>query len=114
MIETSQRLLRHRRSDLPCLGSEVSFKYLGLFGFPRRSPKAVSPVLNCCLNCFIIFDLGAVPHAGLDICHRPPKIRGTEREPSWNVSISVVPFVKVDSETGTIADKVGTSTELLL
>jgi hypothetical protein len=74
----------------------------------------VSPVLNCCLNCFIIFDLGAVPHAGLDICHRPPKIRGTEREPSWNVSIYVVPSVKLGSETGAIAGEVGTTTELLL
>lgn len=74
----------------------------------------MSPVLNCCLNCFIIFDLGAVPHAGLDICHRPPKIRGTEREPSSKLSISVVPFVKVGSEIGAIADKVGTATELLL
>jgi hypothetical protein len=114
MIEISQILPRHRRSDLPCLSSKISFKYLGLFGFQRNSPKAVSPVLNCCLNCFIIFDLGAVPHAGLDICHRPPKMRGTERAPSWNVSISVVPFVKAGSGTGAIADKVGTTAELLL
>jgi hypothetical protein len=42
------------------------------------------------------------------------KLRGTEREPSRNVSISVVPFVKVGSGTGAIGDKVRNTTELLL
>jgi len=53
----------------------------------NNSPKAVKPCLTWFPNCFIIFDLGAVPHDGLESCHKPPKILGTVDEPNWKVSM---------------------------
>lgn len=84
-----RHVCRPRISHKSPLYSPYSFK---------NSPKAVNPASTCLLNCLMIFDLGAVPHAGLDICHRPPKTLGTVWEPSWKVSISCAPFTCGGSE----------------